>query len=123
MKLRIRGNSVRLRLSQSDMTQIVDHGLVVDSVEFAPSEKLEYRLETVPSGEVRAAYQGNSISVLLPKSTLEKWAHTSEVSIEGLTLLTNGSYLKILVEKDFTCLTSRDNEDEADLFPNPNKTN
>ena len=72
MKLRIRGNSVRLRLSQSDMTQIVDHGLVVDSVEFAPSEKLEYRLETVPSGEVRAAYQGNSISVLLPKSTLEK---------------------------------------------------
>ena len=47
MKLRIRGNSVRLRLSQSDMTQIVDHGLVVDSVEFAPSEKLEYRLEKI----------------------------------------------------------------------------
>ena len=122
MKLRIRGNSVRLRLSQSDMTKIVDHGLVVDSVEFAPGEQLEYRLQVVPSGEVRASYQGNSVSVVLPQALVEKWAHTAEISIEGLTLLANGSYLKILVEKDFTCLTSRDDEDDADLFPNPDKT-
>ena len=58
MKLRIRGNTVRIRISQSDMTQIVDHGVVVDSIDFALGERLEYRVEAVPSGAVRASYQG-----------------------------------------------------------------
>ena len=122
MKLRIRGNTVRIRISQSDMTQIVDHGVVVDSIDFALGERLEYRVEVVPSGVVRASYQGNSISVALPQKSVENWSHSAEVSIESKQLLNNGVNLTILVEKDFTCLTSRDGEDEEDLFPNPNKT-
>ena len=122
MKLRIRGNTVRIRISQSDMTQIVDHGVVVDSIDFALGERLEYRVEVVPSGAVRASYQGNSISVALPQESVENWSHSAEVSIESKQLLNNGVNLTILVEKDFTCLTSRDGEDDADLFPNPNKT-
>ena len=122
MKLRIRGNTVRVRISQSDMTQIMDHGVVVDSIDFALGERLEYRVEVVPSGAVRASYQGNSISVVLPRESVENWSHSTEVSIESKQLLNNGVNLTILVEKDFTCLTSRDGEDDADLFPNPNKT-
>jgi hypothetical protein len=121
MKLRIRGNTVRVRVSQSDMIQIVDHGLVVDSIDFAPGERLEYRVEVVPSGVVSASYQGNSICVTLPQESVEIWSVAAEVSIEGEQLLNNGVYLTILVEKDFTCLTSRAGEDDVGLFPNPNK--
>jgi hypothetical protein len=30
--------------------------------------------------------------------------------------------LRIVVEKDFACLTAREGEDESDNFPNPNPT-
>ena len=37
----------------------------------------------------------------------------------GEQVLDDGSNLKILVEKDFVCLTGRDDEDESDMFPHP----
>jgi hypothetical protein len=34
----------------------------------------------------------------------------------------DGKTLRILVEKDFACLTKPPHEDDADAFPNPNKS-
>ena len=36
----------------------------------------------------------------------------------GEQVLDDGSTLKVLVEKDFACLTERE-EDESDMFPHP----
>ncbi len=47
------------------------------------------------------------------------WATTNQVSIRGEQQLEDGSTLGILVEKDFQCLTEREDEDESDMFPNP----
>ena len=38
---------------------------------------------------------------------------------EGEQVLEDGERLAILVEKDFVCLTDRENEDESDMFPHP----
>ena len=47
------------------------------------------------------------------------WATTEQVSIQGEQMLDDGGKLKILVEKDFVCLTGRDDEDESDMYPHP----
>jgi len=41
------------------------------------------------------------------------------VSISGEQVLADGDQLKILVEKDFVCLTNREDEDESDMYPHP----
>ena len=33
--------------------------------------------------------------------------------------LVDGDKLRILVEKDFVCLTGREDEDESDMYPHP----
>ena len=121
MKLRIRGNSVRIRVSQSEMIQITDLGFVEDSVEFAPGQRLDYAGKVITYGEVSASYKESKISVLLPKSSIETWNDPSEISVKGEQQLENGGVLTILIEKDFACLVPRKSEEEADLFPNPRK--
>lgn len=40
--------------------------------------------------------------------------------MEDQLALGDGSTLRVLIEKDFACLTERVDEDELDNFPNPN---
>jgi hypothetical protein len=48
------------------------------------------------------------------------WANDHEaISLRSAVQLPGGESLKLLVEKDFTCLTHRHDEDQSDLFPNP----
>ncbi len=55
----------------------------------------------------------------LPETAVLAWATTDQVSIHGEQVLADGEKLKILVEKDFVCLTGRDDEDESDMYPHP----
>lgn len=120
MKLRIRGNTVRIRVSQSEMNEISNAGLVQDCADFGPGSRLSYRVEVVPEGPVSASYAADRINVRLPQDAVDRWQSPEEVAIEGEQPLDDGKRLKILVEKDFACLAPRtDEEDEADLFPNP----
>ena len=41
--------------------------------------------------------------------------------LEGVQPNGNGEGLRVLVEKDFPCLTARPNEDDSDAFPWPEK--
>lgn len=115
MKLRIRGNSLRLRLSQSEVTQLARDGRVEDAVVFGPS-KLTYVLATADVDRVGASYESNAIVVTLPKKRADAWASSDEVGIES------EGELGILVEKDWSCLKPREGEDDADAFPHPEKT-
>ena len=49
MKLRIQGNSLRLRLSQSEVAQFSKTGFVEDSIQFAPGAMFAYALESMSS--------------------------------------------------------------------------
>ncbi len=39
MKLRIKGNSVRLRVTRSDLAKLINHGSIEETVYFAPDER------------------------------------------------------------------------------------
>jgi hypothetical protein len=122
MKLRIRGNSVRLRLTRGEVARFAEKGLVEEAIEFgfAPPRRLIYALQTVATAEkVGAAFDDNRLSVSIPKLEAEKWTSTNQISIEARQSLGDDKYLRILIEKDFACLETRLGEDESDAFPHP----
>jgi HSP20 family molecular chaperone IbpA len=113
MKLRISGNSVRLRLKPSEVSQLADQGLVEDRVEFAPDSVLVYSLQASPRSAVpTASYTDGKLEVRIPQTTARRWAASSDVAIEA-----QQDVLAILIEKDFRCAHQAGSDN--DVYPNP----
>ncbi|MDH3350147.1 MAG: hypothetical protein OEM60_05605 [Gammaproteobacteria bacterium] len=120
MKLRIRDNSIRLRLTRGEVDTLRDAGLVGGRTVFPAGREFQYVLESSPAVVSPGAFLSDSVmTVRLPEATVLAWATTEQVSIHGEQLLQDGDTVSILVEKDFTCLAPRDGEDESDMFPHP----
>ena len=121
MKLRIRGNSIRLRLTKTEIVQFANTGKVEEMVEFGfPQTALRYQLYTTTDTEViRAKFEDNCLYVSVPKRDAENWINSEKAGIEAGQPLGDNKYLRLLLEKDFACLTDRTDEDETDAFPNP----
>lgn len=113
MKLRFHGNSVRLRLSQSEVARLAETGKVEETITFPLDRKLSYSIECGIGGAVAATLDGSNIRVLLPADLSKAWIESDQTGIEGGT-----ESLRVLVEKDFQCLHHGSKED-ADAFPNP----
>ena len=122
MKIRIQANSIRLRLSQSEVQAFAETGRVEERIQFGtgPGESLVYIVERAAGRQLSAAYAVGQIIVFVPADACSEWAATDQVGIESEMDLGDGGTLRILVEKDFKCLTERAGEDESDNFPNPN---
>jgi len=118
MKLRLHGNSLRLRLSQADVAQFSKTGYVEESIEFGPGANLCYILES--SSKIvspRALFQNGELRVQISCAALNDWVTTDRVGISGEQALANGKPLSILIEKDFKCMHG--DELDADAYPNP----
>jgi hypothetical protein len=114
MKLRIRGNSVRLRLTRTEVAALAATGIVEESTEFLGSETFVYAVSASESADVSANFVDGRINVAIPADKVAAWASGDEVGIAAECGL-----LKVLVEKDFNCLTPRDADEDADTFPHP----
>lgn len=120
MKLRIKDNSIRLRLTRSEVDALRDSGTVASTTGFPGGRELSYRVESSPASVIPSAFfSDNAVTVRLPESAVLAWATTEQVSLPGEQLLDDGNQLQILVEKDFVCLTEREGEDESDMYPHP----
>ena len=121
MKIRIRDNSVRLRLSRGEVEAIRADGVVSSSTGFPGNAEFRYTLES-DSASVNpgADFSGNEIRIRLPKTVVDNWTNSEQVSVHGEQRLDNGDTLVLLIEKDFACLAPRVGEDESDMYPHPN---
>jgi hypothetical protein len=120
MKLRIRDNSIRLRLSQTEVDTMRTDGIVGGKLSFPGGASLGYCLEGTPACvDAAAQFSDGELLVRLPEATVVQWADSDEVSIEATQTLDDGSSLKILIEKDFACIAPREGEDESDMYPHP----
>ena len=120
MKLRILNNSVRLRLTRSEVDTLDRDGLVKAHTDFPGDRDFHYVVESSPASVKPGAFFSDRVlTVRLPDTMVREWATSDEVSIRGNQLLDGGETLKILVEKDFQCLTGREDEDESDMYPHP----
>lgn len=121
MKLRIKGNTLRLRISQSELAQLIESGSVEDTIRFAPAPdaKLTYALHVVSMApDISVEYLAQRVTVVLSSQAAGRWATSDAVGIYGSSDTGAGS-LDLIVEKDFACLDTDQPLDE-DAFPNPN---
>lgn len=121
MKLRIKGNSIRIRLSKTEVDELVSGSIQHDSTSFGNSS-FSYTVQPVnDGGSLSAGYDNNTITLYVPKALLKDWCENSVVGFEAMMPLENSGHLHLLLEKDFKCL-DKTMEDQSDFYDNPAKT-
>ena len=100
MKLWIRGNSLRIRVSKTELARIADLGKAEDIVRFSSEQGLRYGVEVRPTGAITATFADAAILVTLPKPRLDLLLRPGEVSVEGSQPIGGGKVLQIVLEKD-----------------------
>ena len=121
MKLRIWGNTLRLRLSRSEVNLVGQGKEVEESTSFPGAGKLHYVLRPSPSktNVVKTNVGDKScINVIVDQNRAKEWAKSEEVGLFGAEPLVLGS-LELLIEKDFACLDPREGSEDYDSYPNP----
>lgn len=123
MKLRILDDSLRLRLSQSELARLRTLGRVEAAIGFGPGpeQQLGYAIVVAPQAQrIGATFTEREIVVALPKAVADAWIDGDEVGVRAEQSLGPGRTLALLIEKDFKCLTPRPGEEAYDGLPNPN---
>jgi hypothetical protein len=121
MKLRIKGNSMRLRVSRSELEHFLSGGRIEETIRFAadPKAKLTYALEsTLQASAVRVRYEPQEVTVVLSDDQARIWGRESEVGVYAAVDIGPAGSLEITIEKDFACL-DRSDEENGDTFDNP----
>ena len=118
MKIRIKGNTVRFRLTKSDISTLTETGELSDQTEFI-GNTLIYKISSSVNEALSADMIQNVITLYVPENVLSDWASTNQVSLEGNMPLRNDSSLYLLLEKDFKCIDGDTSEDQSDFFENP----
>ena len=122
MKVRIKDNTIRFRLSETDLKKLYKKGKIVSRCVFGSSTEFKYSVVSKKKGNSEylcVDLKKNHICIELASSDVKEWVKTD---LEGFDAhMDNGTKegLYVLIEKDWQCLKPRD-EDESDLFPNPN---
>jgi len=122
MKLRIRGNSLRVRVSRSDVARLLAGDRLEETIRFTPEPeaKFTYALQQEQYlSRPTVQYTENTVVILIPTDQANAWGTTGQVGIAENISLGNLGSLGLLIEKDFACL-DRNEEDNEDTFPNPN---
>ena len=119
MKIRIKGNSIRIRLTKSEVDYFGSTGYLEEKTQFGNTE-LVYALRSKAGiDEINAVYEGNTITVNLPEALKKEWIDTNITGFENKMDIGGGRQLFLLIEKDFVCLDNTF-EDQSDNYPNPN---
>lgn len=118
MKIRIKGNSIRFRLTRSEVSRLCETGNIQEETRF-PNAIFHYGIQLVDDGDaLNASLKKNRMLLDLPSKLGARWDAEPRVGFENQVKMENGQVLNLLLEKDFTCLENR-GEDESDNYPNP----
>ena len=119
MKLRIKGPTLRLRLTRGEIGALLEEGVVEERVPFAPGVSLIYRLRRDAAAfSISATFRNGVVEILVPEGEAREWGTSELVTLAHEQALPDGT-LRITLEKDFACLAPREGEDESDNFPHP----
>ena len=121
MKLRIKANSLRLRVSRSEFARFQAGGRIEETIHFtaAPEATLTYALESaLKPSPVTVRYGSREVTVILSQDRARIWGPQSEVGVYTTLDMGPAGSVEIAVEKDFACL-DRSDEDNSDTFVNP----
>lgn len=117
MKIRIKGNTIRLRLTKSEVDHFANFRSLSETTDFG-STVLTYSLKQYEGDRMIASFLQNEISLLIPRIMADEWVKTEKVGFDGVMEIGNGKQLFLLLEKDFKCLDTT-TEDQSDNYDNP----
>ncbi len=119
MKIRIKGNSLRIRVTKSEVDFFCKNGFLEDRTVF-PTATFEYRLERVRNdGNLNADFEGNTIIMFVPEHLVNGWEVNDTVGFSHTMPGGDGKPFFLLLEKDFKCIDNSMQEDQSDNFDNP----
>lgn len=126
MKLRVRGDSIRLRVTQSEVARLIA-GEVVEEHTHIGGAQFIYALGSFTpdssasdraGADIKVQFEGapdrGLVRVSVPLPQMQHWGESNTVGID-----TQVDTLAVLIEKDFACLDPRDGIEDSDTFPNP----
>jgi hypothetical protein len=112
MKMRIKGNSLRYRLTKTDLAVLATNGYLEERSSF-PGQTLVYALKVSDASGLSAAFNNDTILMYLSVEMLSELVNTNRVGFNEKT-----GTMDLLLEKDFVCLDNIE-EDQSDQYPNP----
>src|SRR5438128_949324 len=121
MKIRIKGNSIRFRLTQTEIKNFEKTGQLEERTEFPNGLSFAYRLERKAGvSELEASLKENIITLFVPVGIANEWTTSDIIGYDHKMKIVGDKELFLLIEKDFVCL-DHTLEDQSDNYPNPNK--
>ena len=121
MKIRIRGNTLRFRLSKSEVAQFAETGYLEERTQFLQNA-LVYCVKSIDSDKMSAEFIDGRITLFIPVNLLNKWSSSNLVGLDSNMPIKDGNELYLLIEKDFKCIDAVATEDQSDFFENPVKS-
>jgi hypothetical protein len=121
MKLRIQGDSLRLRVSRSEFDRFLRGERIEETTHFSsqPEAWLTYSLERAAGSDLTGVrYSTGHVAVLLSSDDVRTWSDSKEVGIYRSVEIGQQNSLELVIEKDYACL-DRSDEDNTDTFENP----
>lgn len=118
MKIRIKSNFIRIRLTRHEVEKLRSEGAVHSETVFGPDCVFQYAVCTDPEAtHLSARFDNNRITLNLPAAEAQTWPDDQRTGFEAIQ--DNGAGgLGLLLEKDFICLDQPDAEADQ-LYLNP----
>lgn len=116
MKLRLRGNSIRLRLNRRDVDGLASGNALEERVFFPGSARLSYAIEPRSDGCAAVCFDGAAIRIAVPAAAVSEWARSEEIGLY-YNFSTVDQPLKVAIEKDLECLHGPEEEQDPEAFP------
>lgn len=103
MKLRIQGNSIRLRLSESDLDAFRSSGSIEESTAFPDGSTFTYGLRRTAAEHAFAQVADGRMIVEVPAKHLAGWTDSADDVFETTFSLAERGELRVKVEMDLPC--------------------
>ena len=117
MKIRIKENSVRFRLTPTEVRKFCNEGQIEESTKFN-STTFKYGVKQDQIDTLQVDFNDNTVTLKVPENFAKDWYDNNVVGLEHYVNLADGSKFFLLLEKDFACLDNT-HEDQSDKYPNP----
>ncbi|MBT8308280.1 MAG: hypothetical protein KJN85_15180 [Maribacter sp.] len=117
MKIRIKENSVRFRLTPTEVEKFCKEGWIEESTQFKTTT-FKYGLKQEQIDTLQVDFNANAVTLKVPRNFAKEWYGNDVVGLEHYEDLSDGSKFFLLLEKDFACLDNT-HEDQSDKYPNP----
>ncbi|MBT8283427.1 MAG: hypothetical protein KJO86_06785 [Muriicola sp.] len=117
MKIRIKGDSVRFRLTKTEVEELCSKGTIEEVTHFK-NKSFVYAVKRTTKEGIYTTFEQDAITLHVDERLLDGWNHNDKVGFDYVEKIDSETTLSLLLEKDFVCLDER-LEDQSDNYPNP----